>query len=98
MIIEYIRYQAEPARAQAIVEAYRVAAAHLRAAPECLSQEVAVCEEDASAVTVRLIWSSTDGHLQGFRRGAHFPPFLALVRPFVSDIAEMRHYRPVALD
>ncbi|TNC59364.1 putative quinol monooxygenase [Rubellimicrobium roseum] len=98
MIVEYIRYQAEPRRAQAIMDAYRAAAIHLRAAPECLSQEVAVCEVDPGAVIVRLTWSSAEAHLQGFRRGPHFPPFLALVRPFVPDIAEMRHYRPVALE
>ena len=98
MIIEYIRYQADPVRAQAIVDAYRTAMPHLRAAPECLSQEVAVCEEEPGAVTVRLTWVSTEAHLQGFRRGSHFPPFLALVRPFVPDIAEMRHYTPVAME
>lgn len=98
MIVEYVRYQAGPERAQAIVEAYRAALPHLRAAPECLSQEVAVCEEDAGAVTVRLTWASTEAHMQGFRRGPHFPPFLQLVRPFVPDIAEMRHYRPVAME
>jgi hypothetical protein len=36
--------------------------------------------------------------MQGFRRGPHFPPFLGLVRPFIPDIAEMRHYAPQALD
>ena len=30
--------------------------------------------------------------MQGFRHGPHFPPFLAEVRPFIPDIAEMRHY------
>jgi quinol monooxygenase YgiN len=98
MIVEYIRYQADPVRARAIVGAYHAAMPHLRAAPECLSQEVAVCEEDEGAVTVRLTWTSTEAHLQGFRRGQHFPPFLQIVRPFVSDIAEMRHYRPEAME
>ena len=96
MIVECIRYQADPGRAQAIVDAYRAAMPHLRAAPECLAQEVAVCEEDGGAVTVRLVWTSTKAHLQGFRRGPHVPPFFRLVRPFESDIAEVRHCRPVA--
>jgi quinol monooxygenase YgiN len=98
MIVEYIRYQAAPDRGRAIVEAYRAALPHLRAAPECLSQEVAVCTEDEGAVTVRLLWTSAEAHMQGFRRGPHFPPFLGLVRPFIPDIAEMRHYAPQALD
>ena len=94
MIVEYIRYQADPDRGRAIVEAYRAARPHLQAAPECLSQEIAVCTEDAGAVTVRLLWTSQEAHMQGFRRGPHFPPFLGLVRPFIPDIAEMRHYAP----
>jgi quinol monooxygenase YgiN len=96
MIVEYIRYQTDPDRGRQLVEAYRAALPHLQAAPECLSQEVAVCTDDPGAVTVRLLWTSAEAHMTGFRRGPHFPPFLALVRPFIGDIAEMRHYQPVA--
>jgi hypothetical protein len=41
---------------------------------------------------------STEKHLQGFRRGPNFPPFLAAIRDFVPEIAEMRHYRPVGVE
>ena len=98
MIVEYIRYQATAERGAEIVDAYRRAMEHLRAAPECLTQEIAVCAEDAGAVTVRLTWTSAEAHLQGFRKGLHFPPFLTLVRPFLGEIAEMRHYMPVEVD
>jgi hypothetical protein len=30
--------------------------------------------------------------MAGFRRGPDFPPFLVAVRPFISEIVEMRHY------
>ena len=30
--------------------------------------------------------------MNGFRRGPHFPPFLAAIRPFIGEIEEMRHY------
>ena len=95
MIVEYIRYQTTPDRGRAIVEAYRTALPHLQAAPECLSQEVAACTEDPGAITVRLTWTSQDAHMQGFRRGPHVPPFLAQIRAFIPDIAEMRHYEPL---
>ena len=35
--------------------------------------------------------------MQGFRKGEHFPGFFAAIRPFVGEIAEMRHYEPTAV-
>ena len=35
--------------------------------------------------------------MQGFRKGAHFPAFLAAIRPFIGEIAEMRHYEPTGV-
>jgi quinol monooxygenase YgiN len=94
MIVEYIRYQTDPDRGGRLVEATAPPSPTSKAAPECLSQEVAVCTADPGSVTVRLLGPPSGAH-EGFRKGPHFPPFLALVRPFISDIAEMRHYQPV---
>jgi quinol monooxygenase YgiN len=66
---------------------------HLQAAPECLGFELMQCEEEPSALVLRILWASTEAQMQGLRRGPHFPPFLALIRPFLAEIAEMRHYR-----
>ena len=41
---------------------------------------------------VRLVWDSVEGHMEGFRKGPNFPPFLAAIRPFIPQIDEMRHY------
>lgn len=94
MTVEYIRYTvADAARGQELLSAYQRAAVHLDAAPECLAYELTACEEDANAWVLRIDWRSTEDHMQGFRRGPHFPPFLQEVRGFVKEIAEMRHYR-----
>ncbi len=92
MIVEYIRYELKTHSAEALVEAYAKAAAHLRAAPECLGYELTQCEEEPTSVILRIQWESSDAHMLGFRKGPHFPPFLALIRPFLQEIAEMRHY------
>jgi hemoglobin len=94
MVIEYIRYTvADEARGEELHRAYAAAARQLDAAPECIAYELTQCEEDAKAWILRIEWRSTEAHLQGFRKGAHFPAFLDAIRGFMSEIAEMRHYR-----
>ena len=94
MITEYIRYELTKHSADQLVSAYESAGEHLRAAPECLGYELSRCEEQQNALILRILWTSTSDHLNGFRKGPHFPPFLALIRPFIDEIAEMRHYQP----
>ncbi len=94
MTVEYIRYQMKDHTPQQLIDAYRAAGSHLQAAPQCHGFELTQCVEDPSSLTLRILWTSTEDHLQGFRKGPHFPPFLALIRPFIGEIAEMRHYEP----
>lgn len=94
MTIEYVRYDLVAHRPQDLVHAYAIACDALRAAPECRSFELARCEEAPASFVLRIEWESTAAHLQGFRKGPHFPPFLEAIRPFVGEIAEMRHYAP----
>jgi len=97
MTIEYIRYDLVAHEAEEFLHAYGVAADALRAAPECMAFELAQCEEAPRSFVLRIEWQSTAAHLQGFRKGPHFPPFLAAIKPFVGEIAEMRHYSPTPL-
>jgi quinol monooxygenase YgiN len=95
MTVEYIRYTVEDVtRRDQLISAYRAAVAALDAAPECLSYELAVCEEDSTSVILRIEWASTEAHLQGFRKGTNFPPFFKAIGGFVKEITEMRHYTP----
>ena len=92
MITEYIRYELTTSTPEALISAYAAASQHLEAAPECLSYELTHCEEAQASFILRILWTSTQDHIAGFRKGPHFPPFLALIRPFIGEIAEMRHY------
>ena len=98
MTVEYIRYTvANPARGAELVAAYEIARRSLDAAPECLGYELTACEEDETSYILRIEWTSTAGHLQGFRKGPHFPAFFKAIGGFVKEIAEMRHYRPTSV-
>lgn len=94
MSIEIIRYELKQHAPADLIAAYGKASVHLEAAPECLAYELTHCEEAENCLILRIEWASTDAHLNGFRKGPHFPPFLAAIRPFIAEIAEMRHYRP----
>lgn len=94
MIVEYIRYIVPEPRRAAFEGAYDEAQSSLAASPHCLAYELSRCVEDPTRYVLRIEWDSADGHLQGFRKSAEFRSFLALVRPFVGNIEEMRHYEP----
>lgn len=98
MIVEYIRYELKQHQPDDLIAAYRQAATQLQAAPQCLGYELSHCVEDVSNLTLRILWTSAEDHLQGFRKGPHFPPFLAAIRPFIGEIAEMRHYQPAGVE
>lgn len=38
-----------------------------------------------------ILWTSTQGHIEGFGTPP-FPAFLVLLRPFIGEIAQLRHY------
>ena len=89
--VEYIRYVLTDHDPDTLVAAYGEAGKHLAAAPECLGYELTQCAEDAASFILRISWLSVEAHMNGFRRGPHFPPFLAAIQPFIPEIAEMRH-------
>lgn len=92
MIVEYIRYDLKAHAPQTLIDAYARAAEHLRAAPECLGYHLAQRTDEPSQLILRIHWTSADDHMRTFRGGPHFPPFLAEIRPFIGEIAEMKHY------
>jgi quinol monooxygenase YgiN len=97
MINEYIRYRIDSARVAAFMESYTVAAEQLRLSSNCLGYELSRCTEAPEQFILRIQWDSADGHLQGFRKSAEFPPFFRAISPFVKDIEEMRHYERTPL-
>ena len=97
MIPEYIRYELKAHSPQELVAAYDAAGEHLRAAPECLGYELCQCADVEDIFILRIDWRSGRDHLEGFRKGPHFPPFLDHIRPFIGEMVEMRHYEPTGV-
>jgi quinol monooxygenase YgiN len=92
MSIEYIRYDLVTHSPEQFMMAYAEASEALRASPECRAFELSRCEEAPRSFILRIEWRSTRDHLEGFRKGPNFPPFLAAIKAFIGEIAEMRHY------
>ena len=97
MVHEYIRYRIAQDLQASFLRDYTQAGSVLRASAVCLSYELSQCEEDPECFILRIDWTSTADHLQGFRRGADFARFFGAIRPYVNQIEEMRHYRPTEL-
>ncbi|MFG2786952.1 group II truncated hemoglobin [Streptomyces sp. NPDC048419] len=95
--VEYIRYRIPEDRSAEFLAAYTRAATQLAAAPQCVDYELARCEEDFGHYILRITWTSTEDHLEGFRNSDLFPGFLAEIRPYVENIEEMRHYKPTSV-
>jgi quinol monooxygenase YgiN len=95
MTLGYIYYQMKEHTPDELIGAYSAATEHLRAAPQCLGYDLARCVEELLSSILGIHGTSTADHLEGFRRGLHFPPFLALIRPFIGEITEMRHFERV---
>jgi quinol monooxygenase YgiN len=93
MTVEYIRYKVNPELKRSFVDAYASAARQLEDSPFCLAYELTECEEEDGQFILRIEWTSTEHHLNGFRNSAGFPEFFQHVKPFYNNIQEMRHYR-----
>lgn len=98
MIVEYIRYRVPSERTGAFEDAYRRAAVPLSRAPQCVDYELTRCEEDTECYVLRIRWTSTRDHLEGFRGSELFGEFLAEIRDYVPAIEEMRHYRQIGVE
>jgi quinol monooxygenase YgiN len=96
MIVEYIRYEVPAARHDEFLAAYNSAAKELESSSHCVSYEISEGVEEPENFTVRIEWDSLDGHERGFRGSAQFASFFAKVKPFFSEIREMKHYRVAA--
>jgi heme-degrading monooxygenase HmoA len=92
LLVEYIRYTIDDARAEMFEQAYRHSGQALSASPHCERFEVSRCTEDTTQYVVRIEWDSEEGHMTGFRQSSEFRTFFEAVGPFVHDIEEMRHY------
>ncbi|GGX57806.1 antibiotic biosynthesis monooxygenase [Streptomyces minutiscleroticus] len=95
--VEYIRYRIPEEQSAEFLAAYTRAVAHLAAAPQCVEYELTRWEEDFEHFVLRIVWTSAEEYVEGFRTSELFPDFLAEVEPFTGRIEEMRHYTPTTV-
>ena len=93
MTIEYIRYKVTLEQREQFIQSYKNASEQLDASEFCKAYELTECEEEAGQFIVRIEWTSSDEHINGFRKSKIFPTFFANVKPFFDNIQEMRHYK-----
>jgi quinol monooxygenase YgiN len=93
MTIEYVRYKVSPEQREAFIQSYLKASGQLNASKFCLAYELAECEEEPGQFILRIEWTSTEEHLNGFRKSEEFAQFFSHVKPYFDNIQEMRHYR-----
>ena len=97
MVNEYIRYRIGAEMHAAFLSDYQKAGDYLRASPVCLGYELTQCEEERECFILRIVWRSTADHMSKFRGSAEFQNFLGLIKPYVPNIEEMRHYALTAV-
>lgn len=92
MIVEYLRYTIPPDQLTAFVNDYKAACGALMQSPYALGFEMCHCLDDRTQFILKIRWTSTEDHMQGFRKSAEFRSFLSHIRQYVPMINEMRHY------
>jgi quinol monooxygenase YgiN len=97
MVIEYIRYTVPAARTEEFENAYQAARSALDASEHCRAYDLSRGVEEPGNYILRIVWDSLEGHEQGFRSSPEFGPFFKAVKPFLDQIAEMKHYQPTKI-
>lgn len=98
MITEVLRYGIPVGEAAAFEAAYAEAGKILRDSVHCLGFELLHGTEEPVNWVLTIRWTSSEGHLQGFRKSPKFPEFFRLVKPFFAQIQEMKHYESTTVN
>ena len=98
MTTEVIRYKIAADQAATFEEAYRKAEPILRDSSHCLGYRLLRGVEEQENWILLLFWDSVEGHEQGFRQEKGFRAFFDLVKPFLDQAQEMKHYNVSGLN
>jgi quinol monooxygenase YgiN len=74
------------------IQAYQSASKQLLDSEFCLGYELTHCQEEVDHFIMRIEWTSTEDHLNGFRKSPEFRDFFNHIKPFFNNIEEMHHY------
>ena len=95
--VEIIRYNIPTDQRTSFEGAYSSAGAILKKSSYCLAYEIIHGTDEPQYYIVRIHWTSADDHINGFRKSKEFISFYNLVKPFYSNIEEMKHYEVTAI-
>ncbi|MDQ3290974.1 MAG: antibiotic biosynthesis monooxygenase [Bacteroidota bacterium] len=95
--VEIIRYAIPENQHSEFESAYSAAGKLLQNSPYCLGYELIKGVDEPKNFILTIYWTSIEEHLNGFRKSNVFGEFFDLVRPFYSNIQEMKHYTPTNL-
>jgi len=98
MTTEVIRYKVPVVQAAAFEEAYKQTEPILQNSSHCLGYSLLRGVEKPENWMFMLSWDSVEGHEQGFRREPGFRQFFSLIKPFLSQVQEMKHYHTSGLN
>ena len=90
--VEIIRYNVQQSQQTDFETAYIAAGKYLKASPYCLGYQVIHGNDEPDNYIVIIHWTSKEEHMSGFRKSEEFIPFFNLVKPFYTNIQEMKHY------
>jgi len=95
MVVEYLRYSIDAGRQSQFIADYNIASQSLTKSAYCENYEFCQCVEDPSQFIIRIQWTSAEDHLQRFRGSSEFREFFPVIKPYLDDIDEMRHYTSI---
>lgn len=89
---EIIRYKISADRHTEFLKSYADAGNYLQDSEYCIGYEIIQGEEEPDNFIVTIYWTSTEEHINGFRKSGQFGAFLTLIRQYYNNIEEMKHY------
>ncbi|QMU31585.1 antibiotic biosynthesis monooxygenase [Adhaeribacter radiodurans] len=95
--VEIIRYAIPETQHTAFENAYTEAGKLLQNSPYCLGYNLIKGTDEPDHYILTIYWTSVEEHLNGFRKSSDFGAFFNLIRPFYTNIQEMKHYEQTNL-
>ena len=93
MCIEYIRFAVPLNQHSEFTRAIADATGTMTSYPDCMDSEITQSMEERNNFIWRILWSTAEAHLEGFKKSEIFPAFYKIMEPFIPFIREMNHYQ-----
>jgi heme-degrading monooxygenase HmoA len=94
-VLEVARLDVRAGREAEFERAFAEARSIIAASPGCLGVELRHCVEQANRYLLLVRWASVADHTVGFRQGAAYPRWKALLHHFYDPFPDVEHYTEV---